>query len=107
MSQGCDGQASDSGALLHRDSVLPRLVRCAAFWMNSRAVACSSLSSALRYVAVAVSMTSERRVSRSCSGEKACEDCVTDHTVNSRITCNEGSQMSRRCDVLCSLEPDS
>ena len=28
MAQGCDGQVCDSGALLSRDSVLPRLVRC-------------------------------------------------------------------------------
>ena len=68
MSKGYDGRACDSRALLPRDSVLLRLsAACAAFWMNSRAVACTSLSSALREMEVAVSMTSDRRVSRSCS----------------------------------------
>ena len=39
--------------------------------------------------------------------EKACQDCVTDHAMHARLGCDEGSQMSRGCDVSPSLEPDS
>ena len=77
---------------------------CAAFWMNRRAVACSSLSNALRWVELAVSMASERGVSRR---ERACQDCVTDHALDARFGCDEGSQLSRGCDVSRSLELDS
>ena len=75
MSQGCNGRAYDPccpEAVRCQDSS----VACAAFWMISRAVACSSLSSALKYVKVAVSMTSD---SQELLREKACRDCVTDH----------------------------
>ena len=54
--------------------------------MKSCAVACSSLSTALRFVEVAVSQELLR--------EKACQDCVTDHAMYARLGCNEGSQMS-------------
>ena len=59
---------------------------CAAFWLNSGAVACSSLSIALGYVEVAVSTTSDRRLEEPFR-EKACQDCVTDHDKYSRLGC--------------------
>ena len=71
MSQECDGWASDCGALLPRDSVLPRLVRCLCGFLDEQpcclllvTVKCTEV------VEVAVKMTSDRRVSRSCSGRR-------------------------------------
>ena len=91
MSQRCNVRACDSGALLPRDSVLPGLVRCL----------CGFLLSLLRYVEVAVSMTSDRRVSRSWSRRRPAK---TASRIMPRV---RGFQMSRGCDVSRSLEPDS
>ena len=40
-------------------------------------------------VEVAVSMTSDRRVSRDLLREKACQDCVTDNALDARFGCDE------------------
>ena len=46
-------------------------------------------------------MASERRVS---TGE-ACQDCVTDHALDARFGCGEGSQVCRSCNVPRPFEP--
>ena len=83
MSQGCGGRASDSGALLPRDSVLPKLVRCLCGFLDEQP--CGLLLVIVKCTEVCGSggfddlrQTRLQELLR----EKACQDCNTDHNMN-------------------------
>ena len=80
MFKECDGRVCDARSVQFRDSLLPGFVCRLPSEHTAFAFACSSLSSVQRQVEEAVSMTSERCVSRICSGP----NCVSDRMARAR-----------------------
>ena len=103
MSEACNGRACNFGAVLPRDSVLSRLVRCLCGSLDEQP--CCRLLIIVKCTEVSggggVDDLRQTRL-QELLREKACQDCVTDHAKCSWLGRDEGSQMSRglRCLAL-------
>ena len=71
MFQGCDGRVCDAPSLQSRDSLLPGFVCRLGCLLNVQVCCCLLVAVECAEIGgSALSTTSERRVSRSCSGRK-------------------------------------
>ena len=104
---GCDGRVFDARSLQSTSCLLPSFVCRLGCLLNIQLRRCLLIIVKCAESGGDVSMAPRRGVPPDLLREKACPNCVSDHSLDTRFGCDESSQVCRSSGVSRSYEPNS